>query len=164
MRVAQVAPLYEAVPPAGYGGTERVVSYLTEELVRMGVDVTLFASGDSTTAAELVAGSRHAIRLAPQPLEPLVWHTIQLGKLARRIDEFDVAHFHTDFLHFPFSRGLGGRSLTTLHGRLDLPDLAPLYEEFSEIPLVSISGAQREPLPAANWLATVYHGLPVDLY
>ena len=104
MRVAQVAPLYEAVPPAGYGGTERVVSYLTEELVRMGVDVTLFASGDSITSAELVAAPPRAIRLAPEPLDPLVWHTLQLGKVARRAREFDVLHFHTDFLHYPFSR------------------------------------------------------------
>jgi glycosyltransferase involved in cell wall biosynthesis len=164
MRIAQVAPLYEAVPPAGYGGTERVVSYLTEELVRMGVEVSLFASGDSITAAELVAITPQAIRLAPRPLEPLAWHTLQLGKVARRVDEFEVVHFHTDFLHFPFSRRVGERSLTTLHGRLDLPDLAPLYEEFPEIPLVSISNSQREPLPAANWLGTVHHGLPVDLY
>jgi glycosyltransferase involved in cell wall biosynthesis len=164
MRVAQVAPLYEAVPPAGYGGTERVVSYLTEELVRMGVDVTLFASGDSITAAELVAGSPHAISLAPEPLDPLAWHTIQLGKVARRVHEFDVLHFHTDYLHYPFSRHLGQRSLTTLHGRLDLSDLAPLYREFRDIPVVSISNSQREPLPWANWQATVHHGLPEDLF
>jgi glycosyltransferase involved in cell wall biosynthesis len=164
MRIAQVAPLFEAVPPAGYGGTERVVSYLTEELVRMGADVTLFASGDSVTAATLVQGSRHAIRLSPEPLDPLAWHTIQLGKVARRADQFDIIHFHTDFLHFPFSRRLAARSLTTLHGRLDLPDLAPLYREFSEIPVVSISNAQRAPLPWANWQATVYHGLPEDLF
>ena len=164
MRVAQVAPLYEAVPPAGYGGTERVVSYLTEELVRLGVDVTLFASGDSITAAELVAGSPRAIRLSPEPLDPLVWHSIQLGKVTRRAHEFDVLHFHTDYLHYPFSRQLGQRSLTTLHGRLDIPDLAPLYREFRDIPVVSISNSQREPLPWANWQATVYHGLPEDLF
>jgi glycosyltransferase involved in cell wall biosynthesis len=164
MRIAQVAPLYEAVPPAGYGGTERVVSYLTEELVRMGLEVTLFASGDSITAAELEPASPRAIRLAPEPLDPLVWHSLQLGKVARRVEEFDVLHFHTDFLHYPFSRQLGQRSLTTLHGRLDLPDLAPLYREFSDIPVISISNAQRAPLPWANWQATIYHGLPDDLF
>ncbi|HEX2463199.1 MAG TPA: glycosyltransferase family 4 protein [Thermoanaerobaculia bacterium] len=164
MRIAQVAPLYEAVPPAGYGGTERVVSYLTEELVRMGLEVTLFASGDSITAAELEPASPRAIRLAPEPLDPLVWHSLQLGKVARRVEEFDVLHFHTDFLHYPFSRQLGQRCLTTLHGRLDLPDLAPLYREFSDIPVISISNAQRAPLPWANWQATIYHGLPDDLF
>jgi glycosyltransferase involved in cell wall biosynthesis len=126
--------------------------------------VTLFASGDSITSAELVAASPHAIRLAPEPLDPLVWHALQLGKVARRVEEFDILHFHTDFLHFPFSRHLGQRSLTTLHGRLDLPDLAPLYREFDDIPVVSISSSQREPLPWANWQGTVHHGLPEDLF
>jgi glycosyltransferase involved in cell wall biosynthesis len=164
MRVAQVAPLFEAVPPAGYGGTERVVSYLTEELVRMGVDVTLFASGDSITSAELVPSSPRAIRLSPEPLDHLAWHAIQLGQVARRVREFDVLHFHTDYLHYPFSRLLGRGSLTTLHGRLDFDDLAALYREFREMPVVSISDSQRGPQPWANWVATVYHGLPEDLF
>jgi glycosyltransferase involved in cell wall biosynthesis len=164
MRVAQVAPLYEAVPPTGYGGTERVVSYLTEELVRMGVEVTLFASGDSTTSAELVAACPSAIRLAPERLDSLAYHVLQLGQVARRAHEFDLIHFHVDYLHYPFSRQLSTPSLTTLHGRLDLPDLAPLYREYSEVPLVSISDAQREPLPWANWQTTIYHGLPEELY
>ena len=164
MRVAQVAPLYEAVPPQGYGGTERVVSYLTEELVRIGVDVTLFASGDSVTAAELVAASPRAIRLAPAPLDAVAYHMLQLGQVSRRAEDFDLLHFHIDYLHYPFSRRLLVPTLSTLHGRLDLPDLAPLYHEYSDVPVVSISDAQRAPLPWANWLATVHHGLPESLY
>ena len=164
MRIAQIAPLYEAVPPSLYGGTERVVSYLTEELVRMGVEVTLFASGDSVSSAELVSPCPHAMRLAPRQLDALAYHMLQLGQVSRRAAEFDLLHFHIDYLHYPFSRRVGMPTLTTLHGRLDLADLDPLYREYSEIPVVSISDAQREPLPWANWQATVHHGLPEDRY
>jgi glycosyltransferase involved in cell wall biosynthesis len=163
MRIAQVAPLFESVPPKCYGGTERVVSYLTEELVRQGHDVTLFASGDSTTSAELVAGSPTSLRL--NGCKDQLAHHIRLLELVhRQIERFDVVHYHIDYLHFPASRLHGRPQLTTLHGRLDVPDLQPLYTEFSDMPVVSISDAQREPLPMAHWLGTVYHGLPEDLY
>jgi glycosyltransferase involved in cell wall biosynthesis len=164
MRIAQVAPLYESVPPRLYGGTERVVSHLTEELVRQGHDVTLFASGDSVTEARLVPVCERALRLAPDQRDPLVHHVLQLERVARLSPRFDVVHFHVDYLHFPLSRRHGVPQLTTLHGRLDLPDLAPLYQEFRDMPVVSISEAQRKPLPHARWLATVHHGLPADLY
>lgn len=164
MRIAQVAPLYESVPPRYYGGTERVVSYLTEELVRQGYDVTLFASGDSMTAAKLVPVCRRALRLDPECVDSLVHHMLLLEHVFSRADEFDIIHFHVDYLHFPLSRRFATTHLTTLHGRLDLPDLVPLYREYREMPLVSISMSQREPLPWANWLATVHHGLPPDLY
>jgi glycosyltransferase involved in cell wall biosynthesis len=164
MRIAQVAPLYESVPPKCYGGTERVVSYLTEELVRAGHQVTLFASGDSVTAAKLIPASRRALRLDKDCIDQLAHHVVLLEKVFRQGDEFDVVHFHIDYLHFPISRRSAITHVTTLHGRLDIPDLAPVYEEFDDIPLVSISDAQREPLPLANWIATVYHGLPQDLY
>jgi glycosyltransferase involved in cell wall biosynthesis len=159
VRIAQVSPLYESVPPQGYGGTERVVHVLTEQLVAMGHDVTLFASGDSQTRARLVAGSPRSLRQAPDCHDPLAWHQLQLAQIARQVQDFDVVHFHVDYLHFALSRALRLPQLTTLHGRLDLPDLPPLYAEFSDMPLVSISNAQRAPLPGANWLGTVYHGL-----
>jgi glycosyltransferase involved in cell wall biosynthesis len=164
MRIAQVAPLYESVPPKYYGGTERVVSYLTEELVREGHQVTLFASGDSVTAARLVAGSRRSLRLDEHCSDQLAHHVVLLEKVFRRADEFDVIHFHVDYLHFPITRRRQTAHVTTMHGRLDIPDLIPLYDEFREMPLISISNAQREPLPRVNWKATVYHGLPQDLY
>jgi glycosyltransferase involved in cell wall biosynthesis len=164
VRIAQVAPLYESVPPQLYGGTERVVSYLTEELVRRGHQVTLFASGDSVTAAELVACCPAALRLDPSCKDPLAHHVRQLDIVFGQLSRFDIVHFHTDYLHFPLSRRHAFRHVTTLHGRLDLPDLQPLYEDFCDMPLVSISGAQRAPLPWANWQATVYHGLPTDLH
>jgi glycosyltransferase involved in cell wall biosynthesis len=164
MRIAQVAPLYESVPPKYYGGTERVVSYLTEELVRQGHQVTLFASGDSVTAADLVAASRRSLRLDERCIDQLAHHIVLLEKVFRRAAEFDVIHFHIDYLHFPITRRRAVTHVTTMHGRLDIADLVPLYEEFREMPLVSISNAQREPLPWANWKATVYHGLPEDLY
>jgi glycosyltransferase involved in cell wall biosynthesis len=164
MRIAQVAPLYESVPPRLYGGTERVVSYLTEELVRQGHDVTLFASGDSTTAARLVAPCRRALRLDRCCVDPLAPQTLLLEMVLREAESFDVVHFHTDHVHFPLSRRMSIRHVTTLHGRLDLPELGPLYREFADVPLVSISNAQRKPLPGANWRGTVYHGLPTDLY
>ena len=164
MRVAQVAPLYESVPPKHYGGTERVVSYLTEELVREGHEVTLFASGDSVTTARLVAACRRALRLDKDCVDPLAHHILLLENVFRHADDFDVIHFHVDYLHFPFSRRRPIVDVTTMHGRLDIPDLVPLYEEFRDMPLVSISNAQREPLPWVNWQATVYHGLPQDHY
>lgn len=164
MRVAQVAPLFESVPPKYYGGTERVVSYLTEELVRQGHDVTLFASGDSVTKARLVAGCQRSLRLDKQCIDKLAHQTVMLERVFQRATEFDIVHFHVDYLHFPLSRRQPIPHVTTLHGRLDIPDLVPLYQEFRDMPVISISNAQREPLPWANWQATVYHGLPADLY
>jgi glycosyltransferase involved in cell wall biosynthesis len=164
MRIAQVAPLFESVPPKYYGGTERVVSYLTEELVRQGHDVTLFASGDSMTRARLVAGSRRSLRLDKHCVDQLAHQVLMLERVVQRAASFDVIHFHVDYLHFPFSRRHPTPHLTTLHGRLDIPDLEPLYREFGDVPVVSISQAQRQPLPFANWIGTVYHGLPADLY
>jgi glycosyltransferase involved in cell wall biosynthesis len=164
MRIAQVSPLYESVPPRYYGGTERVVSYLTEELVAQGHDVTLFASGDSVTSARLVACARRSLRLDRACVDQLAHHIVMLERVFSRAAEFDVIHYHVDYLHFPLSRRLRTPQVTTLHGRLDLPDLAPLYQEFAEMPVVSISDAQREPLKKANWLGTVYHGLPPNRY
>ncbi|HUA77444.1 MAG TPA: glycosyltransferase, partial [Acetobacteraceae bacterium] len=163
MKIAQIAPLFESVPPRLYGGTERVVSYLTEALVADGHEVTLFASGDSLTSARLVACSTEALRLNPQIRDPLPWQAIQLEQLRRRADEFDVIHFHIDLIQFPLLDLFAGRALTTLHGRLDLPDLMPFYSLFHDSPLVSISDAQRLPMPPVNWLGTVPHGLPADL-
>jgi len=164
LRIAQVAPLYESVPPALYGGTERVVSYLTEELVRQGQHVTLFASGDSTTGAELVPACERAIRLDPSSPEAIALHLAMLEHIFKRAAEFDVIHFHIDSFHLPLARRHTGATVTTLHGRLDLPGLDVLYREFKEHPLVSISNAQRRPLHWANWIDTVYHGLPLDLH
>jgi glycosyltransferase involved in cell wall biosynthesis len=163
LRIAQVAPLHESVPPQLYGGTERVVSYLTEELVQLGHEVTLFASGDSRTTAKLVPVSRRALRLDRRCIDPLAHHVLLLERVFKRLDSFDVVHFHCDYLHFPLSRRTQVRNVTTLHGRLDLPDLAPLYWEYADMPLVSISDAQREPIPWARWMATIHHGLPVDI-
>jgi glycosyltransferase involved in cell wall biosynthesis len=164
MKIAQVAPLYESVPPEEYGGTERVVSYLTEELIEMGHDVTLFASGDSITSAELVACCPRSLRTDPNCIDPLVHHYLMLEEVFKRAPQFDLIHFHIDYLHFPLSRRNDIPQLTTLHGRLDLPDLAPLYRRFRDMPLVSISDAQRRPIPWARWLGTVYHGLPEHLF
>src|SRR5947208_2602158 len=164
MRIAQVAPLYESVPPKYYGGTERVVSYLTEELVRQGHEVTLFASGDSETNARLVAACRRSLRLDNRYLRQMAHHFVMLERVFQRAGEFDVIHFHVDYLHFPLSRRETVTHMTALHGRLDIPDLVPLYQEFREMPVISISNAQREPLPWANWQGTVYHGLPEDLF
>jgi len=164
VRIAQVSPLFESVPPRSYGGTERVVSYLTEELVRQGHDVTLFASGDSVTSARLVEGSPQSLRLWPGSVDSLAHHVRMIERVASRAGEFDIIHFHIDYVHFPVSRRGRWPQLTTLHGRLDLPDLQPLYDEFSDMPVVSISNDQRLPLPQADWQATVYHGLPRDLY
>jgi glycosyltransferase involved in cell wall biosynthesis len=162
MRIAQIAPLIESVPPKLYGGTERIVSYLTEELVRQGHEVTLFASGDSKTDAELVPCSPKALRLA-QVRDATPYSVLQLEKLRQRADDFDILHFHCDYLHFPLVRGLGRSAVTTMHGRLDLPDLQPLFSAFSDMPLVSISDDQRRPLEA-RWVATIHHGLPASLY
>ena len=164
MRIAQIAPLFESVPPRLYGGTERVVAYLTEELVRQGHQVTLFASEDSITAAELVPCAPRALRLDPDVRDPLPHHMIMLDKVRERADEFEILHFHVDYLHFPLFRSERGRTLTTLHGRQDLVDHMPFYRRFSEMPLVSISNAQRAPLPGVNFVGTVYHGLPLDLH
>jgi glycosyltransferase involved in cell wall biosynthesis len=162
VRIAQVAPLIESVPPAGYGGTERVVSYLTEELVREGHEVTLFASGDSTTSARLVACAPQALRLAEDVVDPVAHQIVELERVAAEADQFDVIHWHLDYFHFPMSRRLGVPHITTLHGRLDIPDIQPVYDEFRDMPLVSISNDQRAPLPQGHWVGTVHHGLPPD--
>jgi glycosyltransferase involved in cell wall biosynthesis len=164
MKIAQVAPLYESVPPKLYGGTERIVSFLTEELVRQGHDVTLFASGDSLTAARLVPVCPRALRLDSECRDQLAHHILLLDAVLRRASKFDIIHFHIDYLHFPLSRSHRIANLTTLHGRLDLPDLQPVYNNFQDMPVVSISNAQRNPIPQANWQATIYHGLPRDRY
>lgn len=164
MKIAQIAPLYESVPPKMYGGTERVVSYLTEELVALGHEVTLFASGDSVTNAKLVSHGESALRLSDVQ-DPLAHHIAQLQDVLECSRDFDVLHFHTDYLHFPFSDLLDQPHLTTLHGRLDIPDLVYVYHKFPRQPLVSISNSQRKGMPVrVNWEGTVYHGLPKDLY
>ena len=164
MRIAQVAPLYESVPPKTYGGTERVVSWLTEELVRVGHEVTLFASGDSMTTARLVPCSPESLRLCTDCIDQMAHHFVQLEKVQQEKDEFDLIHFHTDYLHFPISSREDYLSVTTLHGRLDIPDLVPLYEIYSHMPVISISNAQRDPLPHLNWQGTAYHGFPPETY
>jgi glycosyltransferase involved in cell wall biosynthesis len=164
MKIAQIAPLYESCPPRYYGGTERVVAYLTEELVRQGHEVTLFASGDSRTAARLEAGCEKALRLDGQVKDPLVYHLRMLDRVRRQAEEFDILHFHTDYLHFPFFAECWDKTVTTLHGRLDLPDLAVMMRAFPDLPLVSISKAQRTPMRWANWYETILHGLPRDLH
>jgi glycosyltransferase involved in cell wall biosynthesis len=163
VRIAQVAPLFESVPPQLYGGTERVVSYLTEELVRLGHDVTLFASGDSLTGARLIRCCERSLRLDPAARDHLAHQVLMLEEVAKRAAHFDVVHYHIDYFHYPLSRRQSVPQLTTLHGRLDLPELVPLYLEYREMPVVSISDAQRAPLAHAGWLATVHHGLPLDL-
>lgn len=152
------------MPPLLYGGTERVVSHLVEELVRQGHDVTLFASGDSTTSATLVPACRRALRLDSNCQDSLAHHIVMLDEVFRRANDFDMIHFHVDYLHFPISSRLRVPNITTLHGRLDLPELASVYRQFRDMPVVSISDAQRRPIPRANWLATVYHGVPVELF
>jgi glycosyltransferase involved in cell wall biosynthesis len=164
VRIAQVAPLIESVPPKLYGGTERVVSSLTEELVRLGHDVTLFASGDSVTSAQLVPVCQEALRLSTTSVDHLAHHIVMLEEVFSQYDQYDIIHFHIDYLHFPLSQRERVTNLTTLHGRLDIPDLQPLYRRFADMPLVSVSDAQRDPLPTVNWLGTVYHGLPQDQF
>ncbi len=163
MRVAEIAPLYEPVPPDTYGGTERVVSYLTEALIDLGHEVTLFASADSQTRARLVASRDQSIRLDPAPLKSdLAAHLNMLYEVRRRINEFDVLHFHLDLIHFPMFEEVARRTLTTIHGRLDIKDLSDAYDRWHRYPLVSISDDQRRPLARANWAATVPHGIPLD--
>lgn len=165
MRIAQVPPLYEAVPPRFYGGTERVVAHLTDALVELGHEVTLFASAEARTKARLVVVRDEAIRLDPAPLKSdLAAHMTQLAEVRRRAREFDVIHFHTDMIQFPFFADLAGKTLTTLHGRLDLKDLPEVYRDWPQFPLVSISDHQRRPLAFANWAGTVLHGVAADLY
>src|SRR5689334_10819396 len=164
MRIAQVAPLFEAVPPKLYGGTERVVHYLTEELVEMGHDVTLFASGDSVTKADLVATVKEALRLDPDCIDPMAHHIIQLEEVLTLHKSFDVIHFHTDYFHFPLTSRIPTNVLTTLHGRLDIPDLQAVFNRFRKQPAVSISQSQRTPLPQANWVGNVYHGIFENLH
>ncbi len=164
MRIAQVAPLFESVPPKLYGGTERVVSWLTEELVRQGHEVTLFASGDSETSARLVAGSPRALWREPGCRETLPHHVRLVELVAGAADRFDVIHFHLDYVHFPAVGRLPCPSVTTLHGQLYAPDEKALFDAYAEVPLVSISDAQRQPIPRANWQATVYHGMPLETH
>ena len=164
MRIAQVAPLYERVPPLYYGGTERIVSYLTEELIKQGHELTLFASGDSITKGRLIAPCRRSLRLDSTCEDRVAYHFLQLEQVFQNAPSFDIIHFHIDYLHFPFSKRSDVPHLTTLHGRLDLPDLVPLYRQFADVHVVSISNAQRAPLPWVNWQETVYHGLPLDQY
>ena len=163
MKIAQIPPLYEAVPPKLYGGTERVVSQLCEALVDLGHDVTLFASADAQTRAHLVPVRDQAIRLDAAPLKSdMAAHMSMLGELRDRKDQFDIIHFHTDMLHFTVFEDMAARTVTTLHGRLDLKDLPPVYRRWSKFPLVSISDSQRVHLPFANWVSTVYHGMQAD--
>ena len=164
MKIAQIAPLIESVPPPLYGGTERIVSCLTEELVRLGHEVTLFASADLITSAELAPCCNHALRLDDTVRDIIPHYMLMVDKVRERADDFDLLHFHIDLFHFPLFRSLEARTLTTLHGRQDLSDLKPFYHRFSKMPLVSISAAQRKPLPHANFVATIHHGIPADLH
>ena len=160
MKIAQIAPLFESCPPRLYGGTERIVSYLTEELVRQGHDVTLFASGNSRTSARLVPFCETALRLDPRVKDPIPHHIVMLDRVRALADEFDVLHFHVDVLHYPLIRSFADKTVTTLHGRLDLPELKGSIPTFAHVPLVSISSDQRRPMPPVNWVGTVHHGLP----
>ena len=164
LKIAQIAPLYESVPPKWYGGTERVVSFLTEELVAQGHDVTLFASGDSKTDARLVPVCERSLRLDDKCEDQLVHHVAMLQRVLDESDRFDLIHFHIDYIHFPLSRLMQLPHVTTLHGRLNIPDLKPFYNIFGDMPVISISHAQRTPLAEANWIGNVYHGLPIDLF
>lgn len=163
MRIAQVAPVAEAVPPLAYGGTERVVSWLTEELVRRGHDVTLFASGDSVTQARLHSVVPKSLRLQDKLALSHAYTVLEMELVADLSHEFDIIHYHVDYHHFSLSRRCKTPNVTTMHGRLDLPELAVLFDKFREMPVVSISDSQRAPLPNANWIDTVYHGFPCDL-
>lgn len=164
MRIAQVGPLVESVPPQLYGGTERVVHYLTEELVRQGHDVTLYASGDSLTSASLRPMCAKALRLEGECHNQGVYHLLMLEKVFQEAKQYDIIHFHVDILQFPMARRIPVPQVTTLHGRLDSKVLLAVYREFNEMPVISISNAQRSPLPMANWQGTVYNGLPEFLF
>jgi glycosyltransferase involved in cell wall biosynthesis len=164
MRIAQVAPLVESVPPKHYGGTERIVSYLTEELVRLGHKVTLFASGDSVTSAELIPVTRRSFRRNKRATDYLSREVLLMDHVMQRAGEFDVVHFHTGCMHYLISRHLRVPNVTTLHGRLDTGEFLRLYERFRDMPMVSISDSQRTPWPCANWQATIYHGIPEDFF
>ena len=165
MKIAQVTPLYEAVPPKLYGGTERVVAHLTDALVDLGHEVTLFASADAHTRARLVPVRDQAIRLDPAPLKSdLAAHMTMLDMVMERIDDFDIVHFHTDMIHFPMFRPWANKTITTLHGRLDMKDLPEVYRRWPQFGLVSISDDQRRPIPSASWKATVHHGMPSESY
>lgn len=163
MRIAQISPLIESVPPKWYGGTERVVAFLTEELVRMGHDVTLFASGDSVTSANLVAPCPRSLRLDEKCEDPFVHQILMLEMVCRRAHQFDIIHFHIDYAHFPLVRRIATPCVTTLHGRMDIAERLEIYAEFDDMRVVSISDSQRLPLAFANWQATVQHGLPLNL-
>ena len=163
MRIAQIAPLMESVPPRLYGGTERIVAYLTDELVRLGHDVTLFATGDSVSTATLVPCAAMALRLESNVRDFIPYYMLMLDRVRELADEFDILHFHIDQFHFPLFRPIAHRTVTTLHGRQDLHDLKPLYLGFGDMPLVSISENQRRPVLNSNFVATVYHGIPADL-
>jgi glycosyltransferase involved in cell wall biosynthesis len=164
MKIAQVAPLCESVPPKFYGGTERIVSYLTEELVRQGYEVTLFSSGDSVTRAKLRSPVKKSLRHDNSCIDSNAPHFVMMEEVAKRAQDFDIIHYHIDYLHFPISRRENYVHLTTLHGRLDIQELKPIFNEYSEMPVVSISFAQRKPLQHANWVGNVYHGIPSTLY
>lgn len=164
MRIAQVSPLYESVPPRLYGGTERVVHYITEELISKGHEVTLFASGDSMCSGRLISPTSKATRLDTNCVDQMVSHFTMMEMVEKESKNFDIIHSHIDYLNFPLIRRSNSVYVTTIHGRLDLPELQPLYSEYSDIPLISISDSQRKPIPQANWQGTVYHGLPADLY
>jgi len=165
VRIAQVAPLYEAVPPKLYGGTERVVAHLSDALVDLGHEVTLFSSAEAVTRAELVAVRDQAIRLDPAPLKSdLAAHLNMLCEVRAKQDSFDIIHFHVDMVHFPMFEAIAPRTITTMHGRLDIKDLPDVFRRWPKYPLVSISDAQRTALPFANWAGTVYHGFPKSLY
>jgi glycosyltransferase involved in cell wall biosynthesis len=164
LRIAQVSPLYESVPPRLYGGTERVVSFLTEELVAQGHQVTLFASGDSTTRARLVPICETALRLSPDCVDQVANHIAMLQMVQNQIENFDVIHYHIDYLHYPITKLYPFPHITTLHGRLNISDLQRLYRLFDDMPVVSISHAQRKPLSGLNWVGNVYHGLPLTLF
>jgi glycosyltransferase involved in cell wall biosynthesis len=164
VKIAQIAPLMESVPPRLYGGTERIVSYLTDELTRLGHDVSLFASADSITAAKLVGCASTALRLDRNVRDPIPYYMLMLDRVRELAEDFDILHFHIDQFHFPLFRRMADRTVTTLHGRQDLPDLKPLYLGFGQMPLVSVSNDQRRPIANANFVATVHHGIPANLH
>lgn len=164
MRIAQIAPAWESVPPKGYGGTERVVAYLTEELVRQGHEVTLFATADSETSARLVPIGERGVRSDANLTDATPLHVAACDRVLEMADEFDVLHFHLDLVHFPLLKYCPIPAITTFHNRLDLPELVPFFRQFRDCPVVSISLSHRKPAPYLNWAGNIYHGLPLDLY